>query len=153
MSTKDDLLQNIYTAFKNSSKLDKNNIVRGESLEAKMITYYLAPKTWQELDVLALSNYDQRADLSAMTAFLSSEGLRYYLPSFLVFVVLKNKKAGVLIDVLISKLASQPERISASDFSQSQRAVVRGFLQYLKQNFANDVSLCKEIDRALTVWA
>jgi hypothetical protein len=151
MSTKDHLLQNIYTVFKNSSKPDKNNIVRGESLEAKMIKYYLAPRTWQEVDVQVLSNYDQRADLSAMTAFLSSEGLRYYLPSFMVFVVLQNKKAGLLIYALLSRLAS-PERISASDFSQSQSAVVIWFLQYLKENYSNDADMCEEIDLALTAW-
>ena len=152
MLTREALLREIHIAFENTPRPEDDKIIRGQSLEGKMIKYFLAPRSWKEVNADVLCGYDQRADLSAMICFLSAEGFRYYLPAFLLFVILEYKRAGILIDVLISKLASGSDGFSSSDFSQQQCRSVYEFLQYLRESHSDDELMCKEIELALKVW-
>ena len=147
-----DLLTEIQSAFAGNARIESQQIVRGESIEAGMVKHFLSSRSWIDLDADALSGYDSRADLSASIAFLSPEGFRYYLPSFLLFIIEHYTRAGNLIDTLISKLASGSDEYGPNAFTRAQKLAVSRFLSYLKEAHPADKSMGIEIDRALSLW-
>lgn len=147
-----DLHAEIQRAFSSNVRVDSREIARGESIEARMVGDFLSPRSWIDLDADALIDYDSRADLSALIAFLSSKGFRYYLPAILLFIIDHNAKAGNLIDALISKLASGSDEYGPNAFTRAQQLAVSRFLSYLKGAHPNDKLMGNEIDRALSIW-
>ena len=153
MVQKSELLKEIQLAFSQNERFDSQNVVRGDSIEAGMVKNLLSKRSWAELDAAALSAYDNQADLSAVIAFLSPEGFRYYLPSFLSFIVNQFNTYGLLIDSLISKLASGATGYGPEIFTPAEKLAVSRFLSYLRERFPNDESMGRDIDNALKLWS
>ncbi len=152
MIEKQDLISNLHGAFEKRERPHGERPVRGVSIEAQMVEQLLSQRSWIDLDSYTLSSYESRADLSALVAFLSPEGFRYYLPSLLLFVVDNQYKAGALVDAITAKLSSTSEEYGPQMFTPQQQLAVSLFLTYLKQRHPDDRSMGDEIDRALSVW-
>jgi hypothetical protein len=148
MNTKDELHHQIVCAFAATNPPQRGELVRGNSLEAAQIRNYLAPRTWQQLGSTELANYDNRADLSALPAFLSDEGFRYYLPALLDFIQRDFDRAGLLVDSVVSALG----RSKPVAYSVDQREVVAAILLHLLDVHPNDELMRKELRRTLEVW-
>lgn len=143
------LKQAIVAAFLGSDQPSTRDLVQGESLEAAMVRNYLACRQWQELDAEALRNYDSRADLAAMPAFLSNAGFKYYLPSLLLFVLARGNDAGGTLDSLVSKLGS---RTDVAAYSHEQRLAIQSFLRRLAELNEADPLFVSELHMALDHW-
>lgn len=139
----------VFDAFSSAVPPARRDLVIGDSLEAAQIRNYLAPRKWHELDSVALENYDSRADLSALPAFLSSDGFRYFLPALLLFIASDYEKAGLLVDSVIAALG----RCRPNDFDEIQRQLVISFLVSLEDQHPNDDPMCRELQRVKAIWA
>lgn len=128
------------------------DIVTSDELEPKMVRQLLGSKRWSDVSTELLNGYDQRADLSAVVAFLSDEANRYYLPAFMSFIVGESMRSGLLLDVLLSRLGSGRAGLAPKYFSAAQRDAVHSFLQYLYELYFNDESTRREVDLALAQW-
>ena len=149
MTEPSDWHRRIAIAFAQVRRPDRAALVRGQSLEAAQIRNYLAPRTWQQLDHVALSNYDSRADLSALPAFLSDDGFRYYLPALLGFILSDFDKAGLLVDSVIAALG----RSRPLDYPATQRELIRAFLSQLLADHADDERMCAKLGKAVRIWS
>lgn len=149
MSKVADFRATVVKVFSSAVPPERRDLVIGESLEAAQIRNYLVPRKWQELDSVALENYDSRADLSALPAFLSGDGFRYYLPAFLLFIASHYEKAGLLVDSSIAALG----RCQPDDFDESQRQLIISFLVSLEEQHPSDAPMCREIQRVKAILA
>lgn len=148
MTEPSDWHQRIANAFAQVRRPQRAELVRGTSLEASQVRNYLAPRTWQQLDRVALVNYDSRADLSALPAFLSDEGFRYYLPALLEFILSDFDKAGLLVDSVIAALG----RCQPLDYSAEERKLIVEFMSQLLADHAGDELMCAELRRVRHAW-
>jgi hypothetical protein len=150
--TSDELLGLIRTAFVDCPR-PRGDIVTSDELEPKMVRQLFGSKRWNDISTELLNGYDQRADLSAVVAFLSDEANRYYLPAFMTFIVCDAKGAGLLLDVLLSRLGSGRSGLSPMYFSSTQRGSVNSFLRYLYDLHFNDESTRRAVEHGLALWA
>lgn len=148
----DAVLREIDEAFGNASPLPHDQLVSSHELEPRMIQQFLAKKSWRELTASALINYDELADSSAIIAFLSEAANRYFLPAFLTFVISRGSDAGLIIDVLLSRLAEGRSGLSPAMFTERQRGAVRSFLAVLALQHAHDESTSAQIKSATDRW-
>ena len=148
-----DVVEVIRAAFRNTVPTSRDRIVDSKELEPLMVKHLLASRTWEEVSTELLSLYDQRADLSAVFAFLSDEANRYYLPAFMLYVLNCGKgAAGLVIDALLLRLSEGIQGLSPQFFSSSQRNAVKAFLSFLRSEFADDECRIIQIDQAERLW-
>ena len=148
----DAILLEIGAAFGNTTRPKDDQLVNSDELEPRMIQQFLKGKSWRDLTTSSLIDYDGRADSSAIIAFLSEEANRYFLPSFMSFVISHGRDAGLIIDVLLSRLVAQRSGLSSVKFNQNQRGAVRSFLVALALQHAHDESTCAQIESAMVHW-
>lgn len=148
-----EVLEAIHAAFNDSVNVSSDRIVNSKELEPLMVKQLLSSRTWREVSTEVLFGYDQRADLSAVIAFLTDDANRYYLPAFMIYVLCRGKDAGLIVDVLLSRLSTGSQGLSPSFFSGSQRNAVRTFLSALRQLIAEDESAIVQIVEAERLWS
>lgn len=142
----------IVRAFANSVRPEPAATVADSSLEASMIRTYLVRYRWDEVSTSILNEYDTRADLSAIIAFLSVDGLRYYMPSFLLYLIEEGSKAGLILDSLLDCLIGERVGIGPRDFASPQRQAICMSLQHLAEIHRKDPVTSEEIADAIRIW-
>ena len=95
-------------------------ITVGDSLEAKGIALLLREKDVWALKDSDLSGYWQRADLSAVPAFLNEYGFHHYLPRLLLYCASHPNNGDLLIYSLISGLNRFDPKLAGQDYSDKQ---------------------------------
>ena len=149
----EEVLSLINAAFAHTIAVPEVRLVSSHELEPCAIKQLLARKSWHEVTADVLIEYDRRADSSAIIAFLSDEANRYFLPSFMFFVLNQGKGAGLIIDVLLSRLAAGRSGLLPVEFTEKQRGAVRCFLRALSLKHSDDESTRVQIDTAIARWA
>jgi hypothetical protein len=153
MKMRDDaILAEIDAAFCDTVPVPSERLVNSLDLEPLAIKQLLKGKRWRDLTANVLFQYDERADASAIIAFLSDDAYRHFLPAFMSFVLSQGKNAGLTIDALLFRLTEERAGRSPSLFNEQQRAAVRSFLGGLKRQHAHDESTCTQIESAMVRW-
>jgi hypothetical protein len=143
----------IEASFKNIRRPKKEEISNDNCLEAAMVRNYFYQMEWPDVNDERIISYDGRADLSAVFAFLSDDGFRYFFPTFLVFLLRHGRTCGALLDALVWKLASGDDIVSPASFSKEQRLAVKAWLHCMQQLLLDDELFQKDIESVLKKWS
>jgi hypothetical protein len=142
----------IEAAFCDVPQPDRDQLVYDASYpDVAAIRDAFAGRAWKELDVSFL-----RSNVEAVN-FLTPEGLRYYLPAFMIASMLEPKRADVI--PLFLCLSLTPPKSGGSDFSGFRRRMevfnppqenaIREYLNYALEHLG-----IREAKRALhRFWA
>jgi Family of unknown function (DUF6714) len=141
------LCRHIHESFGQMPYPGDEQIVTGENSEDQKILRLLKGLHWQDVPWETLDQL--RTDLS----FMSPEGFRFYLPTFMIYCIVDFDRADVAVDRVIanltllfaSELWSKPSQAEederwwqnwfferVSGFNALQAKVIREFLEYMR---------------------
>lgn len=128
-------------------------IMRSSGEEPAEIQALIGGLSWPNVDSELLLKYEESGDVSAMPAFLSEVGFRYYLPAFLTYVASKPKVSGLLLDHLLHCAADEYSNCEIIRFNGQERRAVLAFLEHQLAQIDLDEFRRRDVNVAIAAWS
>jgi hypothetical protein len=125
-------------AFRETTRPDCHSLVVGAGPEELQIRDLLLNRQWSEVDTAMLDTYDDRADLSAIVAFLSPKATVYFMPAFLKYVVSKGRSNGLLLRNILRRFTAGKGSFDPTSYSVIQREAISRAMAYMEQVYEGD---------------
>mgnify|MGYP000120863112 CR=1 FL=1 len=136
LTTEKELINEINEAFRKLRCPPDDLLVRGDDIESVEIKNDFKGKHWKKIDSKFLLNEHRESLL-----FFSPMAFRFYLPAYMIVVLLEFDKADIISDLLVNALIASDfysNRAVFEIFSEDQKRVVAKFLKYLSVAYADN---------------
>lgn len=154
-TTTNELIRSIETAFGTSSRPEKLEIVREDSLnhvETNCLRTKLFNKNW--IDICDDPNSHHGDDL----AFISPDALSYFLPGYMILCVRYFEEMDILVDNLVDRLSPVKNSGYAdivlqkliSEISEDQSKSIVEFLKFVQERWSADFK--EGVNDAIDYW-
>jgi hypothetical protein len=147
------LARQIGEAFRDVPYPGDSCLTEGASSEAVDIADFLKGRRWQDLRL------DELVRNHESVFFMTPEAIRYYLPAFLVVSVLHYQGANPIPSTLLFLLRLPKDAEDRSrfqtrfrSFGKPQRDAIKAFLEYLRDEQAEDFLQADEASELLGWW-
>jgi hypothetical protein len=147
------LVRQIGEAFGDVAYPGDSCLTEGCSSEAVDIADFLKGRRWQDLRL------DELVRNHESLFFMTPEAIRYYLPAFLVASILHYRDANPIPSTLVFLLRVPKDAEDRSRFqtrfrslATSQRGAIKAFLEYLRDEHAEDFLQANEVSELLSWW-
>jgi hypothetical protein len=126
LTTEKEIINEISEAFGKLRCPPEDLLVRGDDIESVEIKNDFKGRHWKKIDSKFLNNGHRESLL-----FFSPMGFRFYLPAYMIVVILEYDKADIMSDLVVNALIVSDfysNRAVFEIFSEDQKRVVAKFV-------------------------